>query len=255
MELLKNLARSAFGTMVGAVVVISLVACGGGGGDSPASVPASNAGAVPSQPATSVAVPAKAAGIRYTAFFGDRISPGVVTFDVDGGVVLNSATYTLEVSATSCSFNSAPVDPTAPVCSPLANGEAILFCTNTTGESFDTVFLKSGVVEADISDLLGRTLTAFSCGSPSVRAVSPTIRINTNGSFVEIDGLSTSTTGTGLLTQLTSITGSQYFPFQHRFVVRKIIQGARTTYFLIDLYENVAGTSASRSPKIYIIEL
>jgi hypothetical protein len=232
-------------SVVIAIATFGLGACGGGGGGgaAPAAAPAA------SSPTT------KAAGVTYNAFTEDRVSEASVTFDIDGGLSDGTTTYTLASTANGgCSFLSNPSDPTTPVCSPIAGGQAFLLCNGTTGDYFDTVLFNSSVVAADVSEIKGLSLSNVSCGSPSFRTATWTIDFNADGTVVEKRGASSNGYPANFVTQLFSSLGMRYFDYQHRFVLRKLIRGSKTTFFLIDLYENVAGTQTVFRPKIYVIE-
>jgi hypothetical protein len=228
-----------------AIAVFGLSACGGGG-----------TAATPTATPTATPAASKPPGITYTAFGKDLVSSVSLTFDVDGGISDGTTTYTLASTANGgCSFTSNPNEPDLPVCNPVAGGQAFLLCPSLTGEYFETVLFKSSVVAADVSEIKGMTLSSVSCGSPSIRTASWTIDFNANDTIVEkhISGSSNSY-GAGLTAQLFSSLGMRYFDFQHRFVLRKHVAATKTTYFLMDLYENVAGTQDSYNPKIYVIE-
>jgi hypothetical protein len=228
-------------------VAITLVACGGGGGG----------GSAPETPAVPVVAPPKADGITYTAFTEDRVSSGPVTFDIDSQLTIDSFTYTLASTANGgCTFTSSPFDSTAPAgCGQLAGGEGFLLCNDTAGESFNTVFFKSTVVHADFNDLLGHTVTGTSCGSSLLRSTPATIEFRLDGSFVELLAGTITGTFTGFLPGLTSPQGVRDFGYTHRFEVRKVAQGAKTVYFLLDLFENDPGSTQAPPPRIYTIEL
>lgn len=250
-----SIKRSGFFLFVLAMVVGALTACGGGGGETtPVVTPASD-------PVIPVVAPAPApvilSGITYTAFTEDRVSPASLTFDATNSIALDSGiTYTLSATANGgCTFNSNPPDPDAPACSQLPSGEAFLLCNGTTGESFDTVLFKPTVVDASINDLRGLTMSALTCGSPAFRTTTAAINFSVTGVSVETRGGSTWTLASEIVAQFASPTGNRDFSFQRRFVVRKLVQSVKTTYFLVDLYENIAGTAEVSSPRIYVVEV
>lgn len=223
------------------IATTALVACGGGGGG--------GSGTAVSAPTT------KPPGVTYNAFIEDRVSEGSLTFDIDGGISDGTTTYTLASTANGgCSFTSNPNDPTTPVCSPLAGGQAFLLCNGTTGNFFDTLLFKSTVVAADVSELKGLILSSMTCGSPFIHTATWTIEFNANDTITERSGGSSNTYPASFTPQLFSNAGMRYFDYQHRLVLRKVLVGNKTTYFLIDLYENVAGTNTVFSPKIYVLE-
>lgn len=225
----------------------ALVACGGGGGGgTPAPPPDSGFG-------TSTG---KAPGVTYTAFTLDEVVSAPLLFDVDGGIKIEAFTYTLSSNATSCGLSSNPNDPTTPVCSPMAGGEALLLCDNTTGNNFDTVLFKSSVTEAPISELRGLTGSSVTCGSPGVRNAQWVVAVGADGTVsTGIGAPGNQNFSLPFLDQIASPGGVQFFDWQFRFAVRKIVQGNKTTYFLMELYEKrYAGANGVRAPVIYVLE-
>lgn len=221
------------------LAAIALTACGGGGSESAPVI----AGSVP-----------KSAGVTYTLFTEDYISSGLVTFDIDGGISDGTTTYTLASNTNGgCSFTSSPTEPDPVFCSPMAGGQALLLCDNTTGEYFNSVLFKSSVVDASASEIAGLTLPSVSCGVPSLRAATRTIDFNLDGSIVERTGGSSNTYGVTYAQELFSVTGSRYFDYQHRYVLKKLVEGSKTTFFLLDLYENIVGTETNYGSRIYVL--
>jgi hypothetical protein len=222
------------------LTALNLVACGGGGGSGSAPVVA---GAVP-----------KAAGVTYTLFTEEYISSGSVTFDIDGGILNGTTTYTLASTANGgCSFTSNPANLDTPVCSSLAGGQAYLLCDNTTGEYFNSVLFKASVVDASINEITGLSLPSVSCGIPSIRPAIRTINFNMDGSIVERTNGSSNTYDSANAQELFSVTGSRYFDYQHRYVLKKLVEGSKTTFFLLDLYENIVGTETNYGSRIYVL--
>jgi hypothetical protein len=222
------------------LVAFSLASCGGGGGGTTTAI----------APSPTV----KPAGVTYTAFTEDRVSSGSLTFDIDGGFLNGTTTYTLATTTNGgCSFTSSPTDPDTPVCSPIAGGHAFLLCNSTTGDYFDTVLFKSSVVDANFSEIAGLSLSSVSCGNPLIRTTTWTIDFNADGTVVERKGSGTNGYPATYIQTLFSSTGARYFDYQHRFVLRKLVEGSKTTFFLVDLYENVAGTNTIFNPRIYLL--
>jgi hypothetical protein len=221
---------------------VALVACGGGGGGGSG---------------TTTATPtAKPPGVTYNAFTEDRVSEASVTFDIDGGISDGTTTYTLASTASGgCSFTSNPNDPTTPLCSPIAGGQAFLLCNGTTGENFDTVLLKSSVVSADLSEFSGLKLSNTSCGSPLFRTTTFAIEFRADGSVYETVPGGSLSYATGGFSQFLADTGVVVFDYRLRYVLRKSIQGNKTTFIAMTLYENTTPTSnAFRKPRMYVFE-
>ena len=238
--LVRRAALVAFIAMTGSV----LVACGGGGGG----------GTAPQETGSGTST-GKAPGVTYSAFILDEVISAPVLFDIDGAIELDSFTYTLSSNATNCSFNSTPNDPTTPICSPLADGDVVLLCENTTGEFFDTALFKSSAVPATLDELVGLTLQGVSCGAPSVRNVSASFTIDSATSVTQVLGGSSFLWSGSYLAQILSAAGVQYFDWQFRYVLQKVVRGNKTTYVLLELYNKAyPGANGVRAPRIYVLE-
>lgn len=235
------------GVLAACCTALGLAACGGGGGGTSATT----------TPAAVTPTPVVNAGVSYTAFTEDRISSGTLVLDTANGFASDGITYTFVLTTNGgCTLSSNPRDPSTPACSPLAGGEAFLLCDGTATDYFDTVLFKPSVVEIDFAELRGRTLTPVTCGNPGVRS--------TNGSFLfQQHGITTLTESSGSSwtrsvdspSTITGPQGAQDFNFRHRYVARKIIQGAKTTFFMIDLYENTASPIGIKKPTIFMLEV
>jgi hypothetical protein len=224
------------------IAAFGLVACGGGGGG--------GSGVSAPSPTT------KPAGVTYNAFIEDRVSEGSVTFDIDGGLSDGTTTVTLAPTPNGgCSFTSNPADPTLPVCSPIAGGQAFLLCNGTTGENFDTVFLKSSVVGADLSEFSGLKLSNTSCGNPLSRTTSFAIEFLADGSVHETVAGGALSYAPGGFSQFLADAGVAVFDYRLRYVLRKLVQGNKTTFIAMTLYENTGpANNTFRKPRLYVFE-
>lgn len=223
-------------------IAIALTLTGCGGGDS----------------TTIAATPSKPAGLTYTVFTEDRVGSGYLTFDIDGGLQVDDVTYTLaSQSATQCSFTSNPANPPNPACNTLAGGEGYLLCDGTSSDHFGVALFKASAVAADISELRGMTLKAYSCGATALRETGATLELLSDGGYVQyFPPGSTFNWQPTWLSQALSSTGVQYFDFRVRLVPLKVVQADKTTYFLMELAEKTNPASTDfKLPRIYSIEL
>lgn len=234
------------GVLAACCTAIGLTACGGGGGGTSATT----------TPAAVTPAPVVNAGVSYTAFTEDRVSSGTLVLDTANGFSSDGVTYNfVSTSNGGCALSSNPRDPSTPACSPLAGGEAFLLCDGTATDYFDTVLFKPSVVEIDFSELRGRTLTHVTCGNPGVRSTSGSFVFQQNGGATLTVSTSSSIQNIDSPSTITGPQGEQYFNFRHRYVARKIVQGSKTTFFMIDLYENNASPVGIRKPCIFMLEV
>jgi hypothetical protein len=238
----------------------ALKGCGGGSGTAAKPDPVTPVVESAPNPVTPVEAPAPApvivSGMTYTAFGEGRVSSGSLTFDASNSIVLDSITYTLTPTPNlGCTFTSNPLDPDMPVCSQLPGGEAFLLCNGTNEDYFDAVLFKPTVVDADIEDLRGLALSAVTCGTPATKTTNASINFSVSGTSTETRPSSTSMVDSQSVLNYARPTGAREFDFQRRFVTRKLVQSAKTTYFLLDLHENVVGNAQIKSPKIYVTEV
>lgn len=235
------------GVLAACCTALGLAACGGGGGGTSATT---TPGAVTPAPVVN-------AGVSYTAFTEDRISSGTLVLDTANGFASDGINYNFVATSNGgCTLSSNPRDPSTPACSPLAGGEAFLLCDGTATGYFDTVLFKPSVMEIDFAELRGRTLTAVTCGNPGVRSTSGSFVFQQNGVTILKDSAgNTSTRGADSLSAITGPQGEQFFNLRNRLVARKIVQGSKTTFFMMELYENFGVGGVTRKPSIFMLEV
>jgi hypothetical protein len=220
------------------IASVALVACGGGGG--------AGTGTTTASPTT------KPPGVTYNAFTEDRVSEASVTFDIDGGISDGTTTYTLASTANGgCSFTSNPNDPSTPLCNPLPTSAGYLFCSNPTGEAFDTLLFRQSVVDASLNEIGLLQLSSISCGSTNVRTITGTIGFDSIGNLTETyPGAGSFSYAPSTIASIFATNGyidaARGF-FRTRFVLKKMVQTNKTTYFLLRLTEN-PGTNGQIIP-------
>jgi hypothetical protein len=228
------------------IAAFGLIACGGGGGG--------GGGVAAPSPTT------KPAGVTYNVFIDNRISEGSITFDIDGRISDGTTTITLAPTANGgCSFTSNPSDSTLPVCSTLPNGAGYLLCANnTTGETFDSVLFNKTVVDASVSEVVQLTLAPISCGTRDVRTVIGSAVFNAQGDLL----VKSNASGVLGTQSIPASFSAAYFSTNgqisagrllQRFVLKKIVQTNKTTYFLLNLTENPTGQIFP--PSLFMIEV
>jgi hypothetical protein len=216
-----------------------LAACGGGGGGN-----------------SSVSVGPSA--VSYEAFTLDSIAGGSLSFDDQGRLRVGDEVYALADTSTTlgCTFGSIPATATSTVetaCNRLPAGAGYLLCDDTTGATFGLALLGSGVVPATRAELGTTTLTALSCGAQGIRTVDGAVKFVDLGFFDDTPAPGT-IWGPGTYDAIFSNAGTNYrTDGQHkvRYVIRKKITGATTTFFVLRLFENVSGSGVILDSKIY----
>jgi hypothetical protein len=211
---------------------VLLTACGGGGGGS-----TTNPG-----PSTNL-----------IAYFSDFLQELTLTLDGNNSIKVEDSTYKLAETASTCTLTSDPADPPDPRCNLLPNGAGYLLCDSTTMQGFDLALFKQGLTDATLLEIAGLVLQEKTCstsGALSNGQTTLTFDI-ISGALVERTGGGSNTWNSTQIPALLSTSGLTFFGSKVRYVVKKRVNAGKTTFFAIQIFEPISGSS-SFGGKIYI---